>query len=90
MVGLEVLERSGGIAVDELQVELPEPGLTDKLCRQLCTISGAGIEEVRPIPPEAEERGLQVIAAAVSILETANASASLCRSGGPDQRSLRR
>ncbi len=77
VIGLEVLERSGGIAVDELQVELPEPGLTEKLCRQLCTISGAGIEEVRPIPPEAEERGLQVIAAAVSILETANASASL-------------
>jgi hypothetical protein len=77
VVGLEVLERSEGIAVDELQVELPEVGLSDRLCRQLCTISGAGIEEVRAIPPDAEERGLQVISAAVSILETANASASL-------------
>ena len=77
VVGLEVLERSGGVAVDELMVELPEAGLTDKLCRQLRTIEGAGIEEVRPVPPGMEERGLQVIAAAVSILETANASASL-------------
>lgn len=77
VVGLEVLERSGGVAVDELMVELPEMGLADKLCRQLRSIDGAGIEEVRVVPPDMEERGLQVIAAAVSILETANASASL-------------
>jgi hypothetical protein len=77
VVGLEVLERSTGVAVDELVVELPEPGLTDELCRQLQTIAGAGIEEIRPLPPGKEERGLEVIAAAVSILETANATASL-------------
>lgn len=77
VVGLEVLERSGGVAVDELMVELPEEGLADKLGRQLRTIEGAGIEEIRRVPPEMEERGLQVIAAAVAILETANASASL-------------
>jgi hypothetical protein len=77
VIGLEVLERSGDIAVDELMVELPETGLADELCRQLQTIGGAGIEEVRPVPPGTEERGLQVIAAALSILETANASASL-------------
>lgn len=77
VVGLEVLERSGDVAVDELMVELPEAGLADELCRQLGTIEGAGIEEVRLVPPGTEERGLQVIAAAVSILETANASASL-------------
>jgi hypothetical protein len=77
VVGLEVLERSGGVAVDELMVELPEPGQAETLTRQLRTIDGAGIEEIRTVHPETEERGLQVIAAAVSILETANASASL-------------
>lgn len=77
VVGLEVLERSGGVAVDELMVELPDEGLADKLGRQLRSIDGAGIEEIRRVPPGTEERGLQVIAAAVSILETANASASL-------------
>lgn len=77
VVGLEVLERSGGVAIDELMVELPEEGLADKLHGQLRVIEGAGIEEVRRVPPGTEERGLQVIAAAVAILETANASASL-------------
>ncbi|HEY1733435.1 MAG TPA: hypothetical protein VGG23_03225, partial [Acidimicrobiales bacterium] len=77
LIGLEVLERSGEVAVDELVVELPGAGQSDELCRALQAIDGAGIEEVRIVPPGAEERGLQVISAAVSILETANASASL-------------
>jgi hypothetical protein len=77
VVGLEVLERSGEVAVDELVVELPEAGQSDELCRALQAIDGAGIEEVRIVPAGAEERGLQVISAALAILETANASASL-------------
>ena len=77
VTGLEVLERAGGVAVDEFLVELPESELADKLCRQLSAIPGVGIEEMRPLASQTEERGLQVIAAAVAILETANASASL-------------
>jgi hypothetical protein len=77
VTGLEVLERSGGVAIDEFVVELPRPESPDNLYHHLSTIPGVGIEEVRPLAAEAEERGLQVIAAAVAILETANASASL-------------
>jgi hypothetical protein len=77
VIGLEVVERSGGVAVDELMVELPQPGLHDELCAQLQAIEGAGVEEVRVVPDDAEERGLQVISAAIAILETANATASV-------------
>jgi ACT domain len=77
VIGLEVLERSGGVAVDELMVELPAEGLDRELSTRLQAIEGAGVEEVRIVPDDAEERGLQVIAAAISILETANATASL-------------
>lgn len=80
VIGLEVLERSGEIAVDELMVELPErpePGTGEVLGRRLRAIDGAGVEEVRPVPDGTEERGLQVISAAVTILETANPTASL-------------
>lgn len=77
VVGLEVLERSGGVAVDELLVELPGSDMADGLSRRLQSIEGAGVEEVRALPEGAEERGLEVIAAAVSILETANPTASL-------------
>lgn len=82
VVGLEVLERSNGVAIDELLVELPEEGMAERLCHQLRTLDGAGVEEVRVVPPGMEDRGLQVIAAAVTILETANASASVAALAG--------
>jgi hypothetical protein len=77
VVGLEVLERDGGVAIDDLMVELPEVGMIDELCDQVRQIEGAGIEDVRPVSPDAEDRGLQVVAAAISILETANPTAAL-------------
>ena len=77
VVGLEVLERDGGVAIDDLMVELPGAGMIDELCDQVRQIEGAGIEDVRPVAPDAEDRGLQVVAAAISILETANPSAAL-------------
>ena len=77
VVGLEVLERDGGVAIDDLMVELPEPGMIDALCDQVRQIDGAGIEDVRPVAPDAEDRGLQVVAAAITILETANPTAAL-------------
>ena len=77
VVGLEVLERSGEVAVDEVRVELPDTAVPDEVALRLQAIEGAGLEEIRPVPEGSEERGLQVIAAAVTILETANPTASL-------------
>jgi len=77
VVGLEVLERDGGVAIDDLMVELPAAGMIDELCDQVRQIDGAGIEDVRSVAPDAEDRGLQVVAAAISILETANPTAAL-------------
>jgi hypothetical protein len=77
VIGLEVLEQSEGVAVDDLIIEITDRFAVESLCRRIRTIAGAGIEHVKIVPPGTEERGLQVITAAVSILETANASASL-------------
>ena len=47
VVGLEVLEREAGVAIDELVVELPdEPGAVDAVCRGVRNVPGAGVEEV--------------------------------------------
>ena len=77
VVGLEVLERDGGVAVDELTVELPDIGLVDGMCRQIQSVEGAGVEEVRAVGPDEEERYLRVMSAALAIFETANAAAAL-------------
>ena len=43
VVGLEVLEREAGVAIDELVVELPdEPGAVDAVCRGVRNVPGAG------------------------------------------------
>jgi hypothetical protein len=77
VVGLEVLEREGGIAVDELTVELPHDGMIDQMCNQIRLVEGAGVEDVRPVRADDEERGLQVMSAALAVLETANSAAAL-------------
>jgi hypothetical protein len=47
VVGLEVLEREAGVAIDELVVELPDDaGAIDALCRGVRKVAGAGVEEV--------------------------------------------
>lgn len=49
VVGIDILERGGGQAVDELVVELPEDGLVEILVREIRQVEGVGVEEVRPL-----------------------------------------
>ncbi len=77
VAGFEVLEHDGTMAFDEFLVELEDGGDIDALCDGLRSVDGTGIELVRPVAAEAEERGLQVISAAVAILDTAIPSAAL-------------
>jgi hypothetical protein len=49
IVGIEILERGGGRAIDELVVDLPEPGLEDLLVQEVQQVDGVDVEEVRPV-----------------------------------------
>lgn len=49
VVGIDILERGGGQAVDELVVELADEGLIDILVREIRQVDGVGVEEVRPL-----------------------------------------
>jgi hypothetical protein len=49
VVGIDILERGGGQAVDELVVELPDAALLDRLVREVRQVDGVGVEEVRPL-----------------------------------------
>jgi hypothetical protein len=50
VVGMDILERDGGQAVDELAVELPDAGLVDMLVREVRQVDGVNVEEVRRVP----------------------------------------
>jgi hypothetical protein len=69
VVGLEVLEREAGVAIDEMVVELPdEPGAVDAVCRAVRNVPGVGVEEVTELAGEAPDREVTVLAAVTAIL----------------------
>jgi hypothetical protein len=87
VIGLEVLEREEGVAVDELIIELPDDdGVVDALCRGVRTISGAGIEEVTELAlrerptggtPEVPDREGGVLATTTCILAASTPASAL-------------
>lgn len=50
ILGIEILERGAGRAVDELVVELPDPQLTELLIDEINAVDGVDVEDVRPAP----------------------------------------
>ena len=78
VIGLEVLEREAGVAIDELVVELPDdPGAVDAACRGVRNVPGAGVEEVTEMMAEAKDREVTVLAAAAGILQAATPTAAM-------------
>jgi hypothetical protein len=86
VVGLEVLEREAGVAIDELVVELPDDaddaGAVDALVRGVRNVPGAGVEEVTAVAGESPDREDTVLDAATAILQaTAPAAAMAALTG---------
>jgi len=80
VVGLEVLEREAGVAIDEMVVELPDdPGAVDAVCRGVRNVPGVGVEEVVELSREGEapDREDTVLAATTAILGAATPDAVL-------------
>ena len=50
ILGIEILERGAGRAVDELVVELPGPELVELLIGEINAVDGVDVEDVRPAP----------------------------------------
>ncbi len=49
IVGIDILERGAGRAIDELVVELPDGSLQDLLVQEIQQVDGVDVEEVRPV-----------------------------------------
>lgn len=80
VVGLEVLEREAGVAIDEMVVELPDdPGAIDAVCRGVRNVPGVGVEEVVELSGAGEvpDREDTVLAATTAILGAATPDAVL-------------
>jgi hypothetical protein len=68
VVGIDILERDGGQAVDELVVELPDGGLIDLLVSEVRHVDGVAVEEVRPLADALHDPRLDALEAAAQLV----------------------
>jgi hypothetical protein len=69
VVGIEILERGAGRAIDELVVALPEPDLVDLLISEVGQVDGVDIEDVRALGETPHEPGLTALTTAARLVE---------------------
>lgn len=77
VVGIEILERGAGRAVDELIVALPEAGLVDLLVRQVTEVDGVDVEDLRPLAVERHDPGIAALRIAATLVDAGSAEALL-------------
>jgi hypothetical protein len=68
VVGIDILERDNGQAVDELVVELPDAGLVDLLVAEVRQVDGVAVEEVRPVADALHDPRLDALEAAAQLV----------------------
>jgi hypothetical protein len=70
VVGIEILERGAGRAVDELTVDLPADGLVELLVAEIAQVDGVDVEDVRPLRPGRSDPGVAALELASSLVES--------------------
>lgn len=80
VVGIEILERGGGSAIDEITVVLPDPGMVDALVSEVRLVDGVAVEDIRPVSADRPEGALAALSAAEAIVsaDAADRAGSAC------------
>jgi hypothetical protein len=68
VVGIDILERDGGQAVDELVVELPDDTLVELLVNEVRQVDGVAVEEVRRVADALHDPRLDALEAAAQLV----------------------
>lgn len=69
VVGIDILERDGGQAIDELAIELADPNVVPLLLSEVCEVDGVAVESVRPLEGRVRDPGAGAIEAALELVE---------------------
>ena len=70
LVGIDILERGAGRAIDELVVELPDAATIPELTRALQAVDGVDVEDVRSVRDEAHDPRLDALDTAIALVES--------------------
>jgi hypothetical protein len=69
VVGIEILERGGGSAIDELVVEMPDDTPIDLLIGEIRQVEGTEVEDLRPLAGGVRDAGTDALETAALLLE---------------------
>lgn len=69
VVGIDILERGAGRAIDELVVLLPTTGLRDLLAHEIGQVDGVDIEELLPAAATRHDPAVDALEAAAGLVE---------------------
>ena len=72
VVGIDILERGAGRAIDELVVELPDAGLVSLLVAEIDQVDGVDVEDVRPAPAHLADPRLDALQTAALMVGAAS------------------
>jgi hypothetical protein len=72
VVGIDILERGAGRAIDELVVELPDASLVSLLLAEIDQVDGVDVEDVRPAPAEMGDPRLDALETAALMVGAAS------------------
>jgi hypothetical protein len=81
VIGIDILERGGGRAVDDLVVALPDGAAIDLLVAEMQQVDGVAIEDVRRVASDRPDAGLVALGMAAALAEVGPGErlATLCR-----------
>jgi hypothetical protein len=71
VLGIEILERGGGRAVDELTVLIPDDDLLDLLAAEIGAVDGVSVEEMRHVEADRTDPNLAALAIGAALAEAA-------------------
>lgn len=68
LIGIDILERGAGRAIDELIVELPGAELVPLLTTEVAQVDGVDVEDVRPAPSASTDARLDALETAAALV----------------------
>ncbi|MGI8491634.1 MAG: hypothetical protein ACR2KC_01840 [Acidimicrobiales bacterium] len=77
LIGIDILERGGGRAIDELVVELPDAALAPLLVSEVGSLDGVDVEDLRPLEAGPVDQRLDALETAAALVREASVPALL-------------
>lgn len=75
VIGIEIIERGAGRAVDEITVDIPDDELVELLVGEIRQVDGVDVEDIRPLGAPHEDPAVLALGVAASVVTAASDAA---------------